>query len=234
MVTPLLLGLLTAGGIVVLQVLPTGERIAQLDSRLRDVRSLRSQIPLMRQRLDAAENNLEQAQVQQALLLDLIAGRERIQTFLALLNQRARTAGVEIQRFEPLLEVSSSEDSPPKPSGSSDQKSSVRVDPLEDHGYQRTAVVLSVVGFYDQLHYFLKEMEKAEVVVDASDLKLEAESESDEESGSDAEFDSGVNKRATTNQQKIALSLRFSFYDRLPANELGAVSTAAASEESPN
>ena len=222
MATPLFLGLLAAAGVVVFQVLPTDERIAELDSRLQDVRALRQQVPVMRQRLDAAENKLEQAQVQQSVLLDLVAGRDRIQTFLALLDQRARTAGVEIRRFEPLQEATSFEDSQARPRGSSDQTSSGPVDPLQDLGYRRTAVALNVLGFYDQLHSFLREMEALEVVVEASDLKLQAAS------------DSGEKKKASTNQQKIELSLRFSFYDRSPAQEPRSSSLAGSAEEAPS
>ena len=232
--TPLLLGLLAAGGIVVLRVLPTDERITELDSRLQDVRALRQQVPVMRQRLEVAENKLQQAQAQQGLLLELVAGTDRIQTFLALLDQRARTAGVEIQRLEPLPEVSSVEDSQERPRGSSGQTSSEPLDPLQDLGYRRVVVALNVVGFYDQLHSFLKEMEKLEVVVEASDLRLEAASGSDKNSDSDDESDSGVKKTATTSQQKIELSLRFSFYDRSPAKESGTSSSAESAEEPPS
>ena len=222
MATPMLLGLLAAGGVVVLQVLPTDERIAELDARLQDVRALRQQVPMMRQRLEVAENKLDQAQLQQALLLELVAGRDRIQTFLALLDQRARTAGVEIQRFEPLQEALSLKDSQARPRGSSDQTPSDSLDPLQHLGYRRTAVALSVLGFYDQLHSFLKEMEKLEVLVEANDLKLEAVS------------DSGEEKKASTNQQKIELSLRFSFYDRSSAEESSSLSSAESAEEAPS
>ena len=222
MAAPLLIGLLVAGGVVLLQLLPTDERIAELDARLQEVRALQTQVPGMRKRLDAAENKLEQAQLQQAVLLDLIAGRDRIQTFLALLDQRARNTGVEIQRFEPLQADVPSKNAQSRPRGSSKQNSSDPVNPLQDLGYRRTAVALNVIGSYTQLQYFLQEMEKLEVVVEASDLNLVAASES------------GTNDEATTNQQRIALSLRFSFYDRLPANQPGQVASPASVEEAPN
>ena len=82
MAAPLLLGLISAGVVVVLQLLPTQERIAELDARLQDLRALQQQGPVLRQRMDAAQNNLKQAQVQQALLLDLVAGRDQIQRSL--------------------------------------------------------------------------------------------------------------------------------------------------------
>ena len=222
MAAPLLIGLLVAGGVVLLQMLPTDERIAELDARLQEVRALQTQVPGMRKRLDAAENKLEQAQLQQAVLLDLIAGRDRIQTFLALLDQRARNTGVEIQRFEPLQADVLLNNAQSRQRGSSKQTSSDPVNPLQDLGYRRTAVALNVIGSYTQLQYFLQEMEKLEVVVEASDLNLVAASES------------GMNDEATTNQQRIALSLRFSFYDRLPANQPGQVARPTSVEEAPN
>ena len=221
MAAPLLIGLLVAGGVVLLQMLPTDERIPELEARLQEVRALQTQVPGMRKRLDAAENKLEQAQLQQAVLLDLIAGRDRIQTFLALLDQRARTTGVEIQRFEPLQADVPAKNAQSRQRGSSKQTSSDPVNPLQDLGYRRTAVALNVIGSYTQLQHFLQEMEKLEVVVEASDLNLEALSES------------GANDEATTNQQRIALSLRFSFYDRLPANQPGQVASPASVEEAP-
>ena len=222
MAAPLLIGLLVAGGVVLLQMLPTDERIPELEARLQEVRALQTQVPGMRKRLDAAENKLEQAQLQQAVLLDLIAGRDRIQTFLALLDQRARTTGVEIQRFEPLQADVPAKNAQSRQRGSSKQTSSDPVNPLQDLGYRRTAVALNVIGSYTQLQHFLQEMEKLEVVVEASDLNLEALSES------------GANDEATTNQQRIALSLRFSFYDRLPANQPGQVAPPTSVEEAPN
>ena len=222
MAAPLLIGLLVAGGVVLLQMLPTDERIAELEGRLQEVRALQTQVPGMRKRLDAAENKLEQAQLQQAVLLDLIAGRDRIQTFLALLDQRARNTGVEIQRFEPLQADVPSKNAQSRQRGSSKQNSSDPVNPLRDLGYRRTAVALNVIGSYAQLQHFLQEMEKLEVVVEASDLNLEAAS------------DSGADDETIPKQQRIALSLRFSFYDRLPTNAPGPASSPASAEEAPS
>ena len=222
MAAPLLLGLLSAGGLVLMQLLPIDERIGELEARLQEVQALQIQIPAMRQRLEAAQNKLEQAQLQQEVLLDLIAGSDRIQTFLALLDQRARTTGVEIQRFEPLQADESLKKVQPRTRGSSEQNASTQADPLKDLGYRRTAVALSAVGTYNQLHDFLQEMETLEVLVEASDLKLEASS------------DSGVEDEVTTLQQKLELSLRFSFYDRLPAQEPGTDTSPAFTEEAPD
>jgi len=221
MAAPLSLGLLAAVGVVVFQTLPTLARIAELDSRLQDVSAQRQQVPALRERLDAAQNKIEQAQLQQVELLDLIAGSDRIQTFLALLDQRARSTGVEIQRFEPIQEASSQNNGSSRSSGSSDQTPSEAVDPLQELGYRLTSVALNVAGSYNQLQYFLQEMEKLEVVVQASDLSLEAATDF----VGDAED--------TTNNQILNLSLRFSFYDILPANEPGSAESSISAEKAP-
>ena len=130
--------------------------------------------------------------------------------------------GVEIQRFEPLQADVPLKNAQSRPRGSSKQNSSDPVDQLQDLGYRRTAVALNVVGSYAQLQSFLQEMEKLEVVVEASDLNLDVAS------------DSGADDESITNQQRIALSLRFSFYDRLPANQLGQVASPASVEQAPN
>ena len=123
-----------------------------------------------------------------------------------------------------MQEASSAKKVQSRQGGSSAPKSSSSTDPLQDLGYRRTSVALNVVGSYNQLHSFLQEMEKLEVVVEASDLNLEAAS------------DSGVDDENTamTIQQGLALSLRFSFYDRLPVNKSGAATPAVVAEEAPN
>ena len=219
MAAPLSLGLLAAVGVVVFQTLPTLARIAELDSRLQDVSAQRQQVPALRERLDAAQNKIEQAQLQQVELLDLIAGSDRIQTFLALLDQRARSTGVEIQRFEPIQEASSQNNGSSRSSGSSNQTSPEAVDPLQELGYRLTSVALNVAGSYNQLQSFLQEMEKLEVVVEASDLTLKAAS------------DSAVDGEAASNNQSLELSLRFRFYDRSPADQPGTAGSPTSAEE---
>ena len=224
MAAPLIVGLLVSGGMVVMQLLPTNERIEQLELRLNDLNVSRQQVPVLSQRLDAALKKLEEAQIQQAVLLDLIADSDRVQTFLALLDQRARVTGVVIQRFEPMQQTSPAKGARSRQGGSSDQTSFNASDPLQDLGYRRTSVALNVVGSFSQLHYFLQEMEKLEVVVEVSDLTLEAASNS-------ADDGEATPKKG---QQRLALSLSFSFYDRLSAHELGTVGSAAVAEEAPN
>ena len=64
--------------------------------------SLQRSLPALERQLSQAEAELRIAEEKQALLLGLLAGRDKVQTFLALLNQQAVASGVQMQRYEPL------------------------------------------------------------------------------------------------------------------------------------
>ena len=102
---PLLLFTLLATGIGWFLVRPAHQRVATLETRLEEIQSLERQLPRLDLELANANENLITAQRQQALLVDLIAGKDRIQTFLALLDRISRATGVEIKRYEPLDET---------------------------------------------------------------------------------------------------------------------------------
>ena len=206
---PLFIGALATGCLVVWQLLPALERNRALEDRLMQIRAQVQELPELRQRLEAANHRLQKAQHQQVLLLDLMAGRERIQTFLSLLDQWAVVTGVTLQRFEPL---------PPPPSDSAsktsrngrNQKSSPQkpTDPLKALGYRQTAVALNVVGPFNGLQRFLQALESLEMLVESSDLSLRRASNSSAASEADGPV-----------SVEMILSLKLSFYDRLPTVE---------------
>ena len=72
--------------------------------------SLQRSLPLLERQLIQAEAELQTAEEKQALLVGSLAGRDKVQTFLALLNQQAVASGVQMQRYEPLK-------APPLPQG---------------------------------------------------------------------------------------------------------------------
>ena len=186
---------------------PTMDQVNALANRLEELQQMQRKLPVLKRQVADAEIALGDAEAQQALLVDLIAGRDRIQTFLALLDQLSRDAGVEIQQYEPL-----SAQTPPTPKAASAAKqnkpAAEPTDPLMALGYRKSAVALRVVGSYGSLHRFLQEMERLEVLVETSDLNLTAK----ERDGLVAQTE---------------LALRLSFYDRQPP------STPKAEPESP-
>ena len=190
---PAVAGVLIAIAVLVLMVQPARQRVGELETRVGDLQALQRRLPNLEGELDGASRSLRRAQLQQGLLVDLIAGRDRIRTFLALLNREATASGVAIQLYEPMA----SEAAAPPPraqdaKGETTAKPSA--DPLLDLGYTKTSIALRVLGPYDGLLRFLQRMEALQVLVESSDLALESR-------------DDG----------KISLGLRLSFYDRQPS-----------------
>ena len=146
------------------------------------------------------------AEEKQALLLNLLAGRDKVQTFLALLNQQAVASGVQIQRYEPLK-------TPPPPQGQSrrnnnrsngTQEAEQPQDPLQALGYRKSSVALEVSGPFWGLQTFLQRMEALELLVESSELALKAVVEKED---------------ADSLQSVVAptqLTLKLSFYDVAP------------------
>ena len=213
---PLISGLLVAGSLGWFLLRPALKEIAVLEGRVGELIAMQQQLPPLREKLSAAQLALGEAQAQQEVLVKLIAGSDRIQTFLALLDQVARATAVEIQRYEPVAVAATA----PPPSRSRRQQAktpSKPSDPLVALGYRKSAVALRVTGPYQALQNFLQEMESLEVLVESSDLNLSAAG-----GGADGEASSLRN---------TDLALRLSFYDRMPPAESG--SAPASSNNSP-
>ena len=193
---PLLPALLIAALLGWLMLRPTLEQLKTSELRLEELRQMQRKLPVLKRQVADAEIALRQAEDQQALLVSLIAGRDRIQTFLALLDQLSRAAGVEIQQYEPIA-VQTPET--PSPSSTPEQKepAAEATDPLTVLGYRKSAVALRVVGSYSALHRFLQGMERLQILVESSDLNLTAK-----------ESDGLVSQ--------TELALRLSFYDPQP------------------
>ena len=175
---------------------PTLDQLKASEQRLEELKQMQRKLPVLKRQVADAETALRQAEDQQALLVDLIAGRDRIQTFLALLDQLSRAVGVEIQQYEPIS--AQTPENPKAASSAKQQKSAVEpTDPLMVLGYRKSAVALRVVGSYGALHRFLQEMERLEILVESSDLNLTAKE-----------------RNGLVSQTELAL--RLSFYDLQP------------------
>ena len=198
---PLLPALLIAALLGWLMLRPTLEQLKTSELRLEELRQMQRKLPVLKRQVADAEIALGDAEDQQAILVDLIAGRDRIQTFLALLDQLSRAAGVEIQQYEP---ISAQTPQKPIPSNTPKQKKPVddptaaeSMDPLMALGYRKSAVALRVVGSYSALHRFLQGMERLQILVETSDLNLTAKE-----------------RNGLVSQTELAL--RLSFYDPQP------------------
>ena len=206
---PLGLGALVSFGLMAVGVRPLLQTVQGLEERRDTLLSLQRSAPALERQLNQAETELRMAEEKQALLLNLLAGRDKVQTFLALLNQQAVASGVQMQRYEPLK-------TPPLPQGQSrrnnnrsngTQKAEQPQDPLQELGYRKSSVALEVSGSFGGLQTFLQRMEALELWVESSELALKAVVEKED---------------ADSLQSVVAptqLTLKLSFYDVAPMSD---------------
>ena len=143
----------------------------------------------------------------QSVLLDLLAGRGQIRTFLALLSRESAASGVVISRYEPIAAAAPAPDQTASQDQNTkaDEASPAASDPMAALGYKKSSMLLQVEGPYPGLLQFLRRMERLELLVQPSDLSLKA-------------LDTAANTPA--NQEETALpqtrlKLTLSFFDQV-------------------
>ena len=182
---PLLAGALLSVAVFSLVLRPTLSRVSELRERQDELQSLQESLPALDRGIASAEQAFEQAEKRQALLVDLIADSDSIQTVLALLNQESMASGVMLMDYEPVASTSAAATSPSTAGGNENQPKGrpdseggkdapQNGDPLEALGYRRTSMALRVTGSYGALLEFLRRVERLQVLVESSDLELEA------------------------------------------------------------
>ena len=216
---PLGFAVVVSAAVVVLGVRPLLQTLQGLQKRRDTLLSLQRSAPALERQLNQAEAELRMAEEKQALLVGLLAGRDKVQTFLALLNQQAVASGVQMQRYEPLK-------TPPPPQGQSrrnnnrskaKQKAEQPQDPLQALGYRKTSVALEVSGSFGGLQTFLQRMEALELLVESSELQLKAVVETTE------------SEPAQSLVAPTQLTLKLSFYDVAPKSDVPANGSPSSS-----
>jgi len=216
---PLGIGVVLSAAVVIVAVRPLAQTLQGLEERRDTLLSLQRSRPALERQLSQAEAELRITEEKQALLVGLLAGRDQVQTFLALLNQQAVASGVQMQRYEPLKMP------PLKPEKSrrnntrsqSKTKAESPPDPMQELGYRKSTVALEVSGSFRGLQTFLQRMEALELLVVSSDLSLLA-SAADKKDG-----------ETPPKQADTKLTLQLSFYDLVP--ESADFSTAPGSNK---
>ena len=175
----LLMGAPVLGAVVAVLLLagidgwPRYGRLQEQQQRLEELRQKQALLPGLRRQLVRAQARADEVTQQQAVLVNLIAGRERIQTFLAQISREAATSGVVIELYEPALPAPAPAKNSRNRSRSTKAKDSGK-DPLSNLGYSKTSVLLQAKGSYQGLLTFLRRMESLQLLVQPSDLALKA------------------------------------------------------------
>lgn len=205
---PIAVAILLSAPVVALLLRPLWQDVQDLQQRRDTLLDLQRNLPSLERKLEAEKDSLVEAEQQQALLLGLLAGRDKVQTFLALLNQQARLSGVTIQRYEPMKTASPSSASQRKSNNAEDE--ATPQDPLLSLGFQKSSVAFAVNGPFVGLQKFLQRMEALELLVESSDLEIKAaaKQEKDEEGA------------GPPVESRTQLTMQLSFYDPQPSGDL--------------
>ncbi|QEY32807.1 hypothetical protein EVJ50_11765 [Synechococcus sp. RSCCF101] len=219
---PIVLGLLLAGAVLSLELLPQWAEMARRGDRLRELKQMERDLPNVEREVLLSREQLEQAREQQGLLLDVIAGSGDIRTFLAQLSAEAARTGVTLAFFEPLAgEEPAPEPEPGRSEAPDDAPPPSREkDPLAPQGYERRTVLLRAWADAPALLRFMRAMERLSLLVVQSDLMLEALSVDEANQRIGAEL-SGMTE----------LKLLLSFYDRAPSEPEGQTQPGVAASE---
>ena len=200
---PIAFGLLFSSPFLLLFLPPAWKETHELERRRDSLLQSQRNLPALVKKLENASVALEQAEQQQSLLIGLLAGSDKVQTFLALLNQQALISGVTIQRYEPIkTSTSSSESRPPRSESRTGDDQGDAADPLMALGYQKSSVALAVRGPYAGLQEFLQQMESLELLVESSDLEIKAAAQRNDDQEATAPVEA-----------RTALTMQLSFYD---------------------
>ena len=177
--TPVLVGVLLSavlfGAIGLPQWLASGER----SRRIVELKAQEASLPLIEAQVKQQNQKLLKAQQQQDLVVNLVAGRSQIETFLTQLSRSAAESGVVIERYEPAAAAPGLTNPPEQGAnnqkGQRNEQSEDKVQaPPDLKGYEKTAVLLQVSGPYEGVLAFLRAMEQLELLVQPSDLELKA------------------------------------------------------------
>ena len=204
---PVLAAVVVLLGLVIVDGWPRLGRLQEQQERLEELRLKQAALPGLLRQLARQEIRAQEVAQQQAVLLDLLAGRERVQTFLAQISREAAASGVVIELYEPSAPptpaTAASNRSSRNRSNRSNQKAAPK-DPLTGLGYAKTSVLLQAKGPYEALQAFLRRMESLQLLVQPSDLALKSLT-----AKGDAKAPNAVEKPSTQ------LKLRLSFFDRV-------------------
>ena len=173
--TPLLVGALIGAGLFALAGLPHWLESGERTRRISELKVQEQSLPLIAARVKQEQQKLVAAKQQQDLVVNLVAGRGQIDTFLTQLSRSAAESGVVIERYEPSAAAPGlANPSEQGANNQNEQDQDKAQAPPGMKGYEKTAVLLQVSGPYEGVLAFLRAMEQLELLVQPSDLELKA------------------------------------------------------------
>ena len=206
--TPLLVGVLIGAGLFAIAGLPHWLESGERTRRISELKVQEQSLPLIAAQVKQEQQMLLAAQQQQDLVVNLVAGRGQIETFLTQLSRTATATGVVIERYEPASAAPGVTDPPEQGANNQNEQDQDKAPtPPDMKGYEKTAVLLQVSGPYEGVLQFLRAMEQLELLVQPSDLELKAVPPEANAEG------------LPTGPPMTELKLRLSFFDKTTAGD---------------
>lgn len=185
---PVVMAGLISVGLGVFLVWPKWQSLQKAERELQQLDEQRQRIPLLRAQLKKLDGDRSQAELRSRQILGLVAGSGDIQTFMAQLSAESQRTGVQLESYEPLIELPK-DDVDQKKSSTSQQKKDPAPpdDPLLAPGLQKTSLLLVAKGNGPQLLAFLRGLERLSLLVVQSDLRVTVDQSEAKQAGANAE-----------------------------------------------
>lgn len=193
--------------------------------RLRELQDLQDQVVIYRQQIASQSLQEERALAQKDKLVELIIGSGDISTFLAMLDREAKTAGVQLDLYQPQAVTTpagapGAPAAPPAPAPGA-PAAAAQPDPMEAEGLQRSGMQILAKAPYTKLQQFLHRIEEINVLVEQSGLKLELKDPV------------STDLKQPVVVPPVTLSILFSLYSRPSGSKRDAAPPAAAAAAAP-
>lgn len=213
---PIAVGGLLAFLLLAAAVLPQWLALQRDLKRLSELEALRDEVTRSRSQLQALDADEEKTQAQQSKLFEVVSGNGDLSTFMAMVDNEASRAGVQLDRFEPQPSNPPAQparpgapappaapgSAPPPPAGQAGQPAAAAN--AEIDGLRTTTILLSARGPYPALVAFLRRLELLNVLVVQSDLVLEGDTKAQAPAAGSLQ----------PAKQPVALKLKIKLYGR--------------------
>jgi hypothetical protein len=181
LVLPVLGGAVLAVLVLMFGLSPLLVQVQQRRSAVEEMQRKESDLPLLKRQLDALLQRQLDAQAQQQRLLELVAGKAPLSTWLTQINRLAAQQGLAIlsvepqpiERYRPPVAPAAEGDRGDRDSDESKSPPPPPADPLLTSTVEKHSVLLVLQGPFPRLVAFLQQLEFLQVIVTASDLELE-------------------------------------------------------------
>jgi len=220
---PLVLGLMIAAAGAALCLWPAWQDLNRDQQALKILHEQRDRLPLLRRQLAKLRESQQLQENRRIQIIDLIAGSGNISTFMTQLAVEARATGVQLDGYEPVVEVQPAVETTKKNSDNKNSEADKNAPPPPPRdpilaaapGLEKVSLLITARGNGPALQQFLRRLESLSLLVVQKDLQF----------GTDTQAQQTASAPSGAAKPPVLMRLSLSLYrSALPA----AKATAAA------